>query len=442
VTHTEGVPHDNNLAFVAGCTAIFTAGLSTALRAAVAGFMKTEFLDPIDPGRSGTLIGVALGAAFLGFSLMLLVTSTILDRIGMKNMLMMSATTFVVGTVTVMGAGAAGAATASYHVIVAGMLVTGLGWGAMEGTVNPLVAALYPLETTQHMNRLHAWWPAGLMVGGLAGVVAAKLGLDWRLILALVPISATVLGVLTLRSQFPLTTSAQLGVSGLDRFREALRRPSFFIWFVLMLFTAASELAPEQWVDVALTRVVGMRGVLLLVYVAAIQFIGRHFSGVLVRVLSAEGLLCVSCVLAAVGLFGLGFARDPAGALLATTAWGLGVCYLWPTMVAIVAQRYRRGGAFTVGLMGVAGSISSYFALPLLGTVYDQAKLEAAGGALALSTLRPGQLDAVLVYAASRSFQTVAIIPALLVIAFGFVWALARSKGKVGGGGAIAAKGV
>ena len=30
-------------------------------------------------------------------------------------------------------------------------------------------------------------------------------------------------------------------------------------------------------------------------------------------------------------------------------AWGVGVCYMYPTMVASVAERYPRGGAFTMG---------------------------------------------------------------------------------------------
>jgi hypothetical protein len=425
---------DRRKVFWVGVLALFTAGVSAALRAAIATDLKTSYLDPIDIGRSATMIGEALGAAFLAFSLMLVVTSTLLDRIGMKRMLLFASLGFIVATATIAGCSLIASGPAVYYVIFAGMFVNGLAWGAVEGTINPMIASLYPEDTTHRMNMLHAWWPAGLIVGGLLGVFAGQAGVDWRLILAIVPLCALAFGYLALGRSFPVTTSVALGVASIDQFKEILRRPTFLIWFVLMLFTAASELAPGQWVDVALTNVVGMRGVLLLVYVAGIQFVGRHFAGPLAHRLSAEGLLCGSCVLAAIGLYGLGLANSPLTAMAAATAWGLGVCYLWPTMVATAAERYPRGGALTVGLMGVAGSLSTYFVLPALGSIYDKAKLQQAGSAEALAAMTPDQLQPVLVFAAGQSFKAVSIIPALLVVAFALLWLLSsRGRGRTHG---------
>ena len=68
-----------------------------------------------------------------------------------------------------------------------------------------------------------------------------------------------------------------------------------------MFLTAASELAPGQWVDMALTRTVGMQGILLLVYVSGLMFVMRHFAGPLVHKLSPIGLLWISCLLASAG---------------------------------------------------------------------------------------------------------------------------------------------
>jgi fucose permease len=369
---------------------------------------------------------VALGAAFLGFSIALLVSSFLLDRIGMKRMLLAASAFFLVGTAIVIFGGDMTSGRSVYHVMVAGMLVCGIGWGCIEGTVNPLVASLHPSDTTHWMNILHAWWPMGIIVGGLTGVVAAQLGIDWRIILSLVAIAALVVGVLSWRFDFPPTTGVRLQIPSQNQFLEIFRRPSFFVWFTLMLFTAATELAPGQWVDVALTNVVGMRGVLLLVYVSAIMFVGRHFAGPLAHKLSPEGLLSASSALAFVGLYGLSVADSPLTAMMAATAWGLGVCYLWPTMIAVAAERYPRGGALAIGLMGVAGSISSYAVLPALGAVYDNARVEAAGGAARLATLTGTERQQVLVFAAGESFRVVSIVPALLVVAFTALWFLRR----------------
>jgi len=415
--------------FWTGCMALFTAGVSASLRSAIAGAVKTQYIDRIDLAHSAGMVGAALGVAFLGWSIMLLVCSLTLEKVGMKAMLMFASVTFIIATFIIMFCGQLAHGPAVYSVFYGGIFLNGIGWGGIEGTVNPLVAALYPKDVTGPMNHLHAWWPAGLVAGALFGVFAAHWGLDWRWIIALVPCLSVLLGVMVLTQRFPETVSAAMGVSAKDRFMEAVRRPSFLIWMMLMLLTSASELSPGQWVDVSLSNVVGMRGVLLLAYVSGIQFVGRHFAGPLAHRLSAEGLLMVSSVLAGIGLYALSFSHTPASAVLAATAWGLGICYLWPTMVATVAERYPRGGAWTVGLMGVAGAISNYFVLPILGRVYDAAAAHASGGQ-PLSSLSGQQLASVQAYAAGQSFKAVALIPAVLVVAFGILWTLHRSAAR------------
>src|SRR3546814_9385426 len=121
-----------------------------------------------------------------------------------------------------------------------------------------------------------------------------------------------------------------------------------------MFRTAASELAPGQWIDVALSNRVGMRGILLLVYVNALMFIFRHFAGRLANRISNPGLLWGSSLLAAIGLFMLSQAQSPVTASLASSVWGLGVCVMWPTMLASVADRYPRGGSWARGRVGEA----------------------------------------------------------------------------------------
>ena len=97
--------------------------------------------------------------------------------------------------------------------------------------------------------------------------------------------------------RFPPTERAAAGVSMGEMFRELLQ--SAVPGAVLSMFlTAASELAPGQWVDFALSRTVHMPGILLLVYVSALMFVMRHFAGPLVHKLSSIGLLWVSCLMA------------------------------------------------------------------------------------------------------------------------------------------------
>ena len=203
----------------------------------------------------------------------------------------------------------------------------------------------------------------------------------------------------------------------------------FWVFWGCMYLTAAAELAPGQWVNISLSNIVGMQGILLLVYVSALMFVGRHFAGPIVARISSVGLMFVSCLAAGIGLYLLGMASSPLLAFAAATVWGLGVCWMWPTMLAIVAERYPRGGAMAMGLMGFAGGMSIQFVLPMMGSIFDSAKAEAAGGADKLAALAPDALQEAIRYASVESFQSVAIVPLLLLPVFGVIWLFDRRNG-------------
>src|SRR5213079_2160787 len=94
------------------------------------------------------------------------------------------------------------------------------------------------------------------------------------------------------------------------------------------------------------------------------------------------------------------------------------------------SERFPRGGALLMGLMGTAGTLSIQFVLPIMGSIYDRKKLELAGGEAAFNAMQPGSpLENILDIAAQASFRAVAILPAILLIVFGAIWLYDRSKG-------------
>ncbi|CAN5789837.1 hypothetical protein BH11GEM1_BH11GEM1_03700 [soil metagenome] len=418
-----------NRLFFVSALALATAGINAALRANTAADLQRIFLDPIDAIHSATMIASILGVPFLGFALTIAIGSPLLDYIGMKVLLPLAGVAFTVGMSLIMFASHLASGTGVYQVIYLGAIIAGIGWGLVETVVNPLVATLYPEDKTARLNTVHAWWPGGLVIGGLLGVGMSKMGLGWEAKLGLSTIPAIALVISCIGLEFPPTERAASGVSMGQMFRE-LRSPLFFVLFFSMFLTAASELAPGQWVDIALSRTVHMPGILLLVYVSGLMFVMRHFAGALGKLLSPIGVLWLSSLLAALGLLALSYANSPVTALLAATVWGIGVCYMWPTMLASASERFPRGGALLMGLMGTAGTLSIQFVLPFMGQVFDRKKIAAAGGAEAFQRLTPGpELDRVLGLAAQASFRVVALLPALLLFVFAGIWLYDRSRG-------------
>jgi MFS family permease len=408
--------------------ALATAGISASLRANTAVDLQRVFFDPIDRAHSGEMIANILGVPFLGFALTIAIGSPLLDYIGMSLLLPLSGICFSIGMLMIVFASNIASGSGVYDVIWLGAVILGIGWGMVETVVNPLIATLYPDEKAARLNALHAWWPGGLVIGGLLGVGLSSLGVGWQVKLALVVIPALAVVALSVGVKFPPTERMAAGISTGQMFKELLN-PMFVILFASMFLTAATELAPGQWVDLALTRTVHMPGILLLVYVSALMFLMRHFAGPLVHRLSSMGLLWLSCLMGSMGLVALSFANSPVTGLLAATLWGTGVCYMWPTMLATASERFPRGGALLMGLMGTAGTLSSRFVLPLMGSIYDSKKIEAAGGEAAFKALTGTELDRVLGIAAQNSFRYVAILPAILLIVFGAIWMYDRSRG-------------
>jgi len=414
--------------FLASSLALAMAGVNASLRANTAADLQRIFLDPIDRVRSAEMIGSILGLPFLGYAVTIAIGSPLLDYIGMGLLLPLSGVLLSAGMLIMIFAGSLASGAGIYNILWIGALVTGIGWGLVETVINPLITTLYPDEKTGKLNTLHAWWPGGLVIGGLTGVALSSLGVGWQVKLGLVFIPAAILLGLCVGLKFPPTERKAAGIPAGEMFRELLN-PLFFILFASMFLTAASELAPGQWVDLALSRTVHMPGILLLVYVSGLMFLMRHFAGPLVHRLSPVGVLWFSCLGAALGLVALSFANSPVTALLAATIWGTGVCYMWPTMLAAASERFPRGGALLLGLMGTAGTLSIQFVLPMMGAIFDNKKVEVAGGDAAFKALQGPELDHVLGIAAQTSFRSVAILPALLLFVFAGIWLYDRSRG-------------
>lgn len=415
-----------------GNLSIFMIGMGFIVRAKIGSNLEADIFSILDASNSGALLGQALGLPFLGFGFTLLFGSAIVDFIGIKKMLLLSALGYIVGSCMIAGASFMEVNNTAHMVVNTGLMLTGLGWGAVEAASNPMIAAIDPENKTHRLNVLHSWWPAGIVIGGLIATAMGSMGIPWQANLILLIIPSIVLGALVLASDFPVTERVASGVSYADMFKEIFKQPMFVLFWLIMFATAATELAPGQWVDVALSRVVGMQGILLVVYISALMFVMRYFAGTLAKLISPIGILFCGSAFAAVGLYGLSIATSPLSAMIAATAWGIGVCYMWPTMLAQVNDRFPKGGAFFLGLLGSAGGLSIYYVLPHMGAIYDKAKIAHAGSAELFNALVDGspEKEEILRMASVESFQTVAWVPVGLLAAFALVWIIDKVRAK------------
>ena len=376
--------------FLASCVALVATGMTFAVRGDIMGPLGTRFT------LSDHSLGLIAGAAFYGFMLSILFGGSLVDTLGMGRILFLAFAAHVSGLLlTIFAAG--------FETLFAGTLIVGIGNGLVEAVCNPMIATVYPDRKTQKLNAFHAWFPLGLIAGGLTSFAMSGLGLGWQVKLASILVVVAAYGLLFLGQRFPATERVQAAVSTTQMYRECAR-PVFLLLLGCMFLTAATELGPNQWIPKSLHQIAGTSGILVLVFINAIMFLGRTFAGPVVHRVSPVGLIAGCSILSALGLVGLGHAATPVQAYGAATVFALGICYYWPTMLGLTSERFPRGGSLLLGIMGAAGNLSVALILPYMGRINDT-----QGPAIA--------------------FQKVAALPILLVLVFGALYLGDKAKG-------------
>ena len=223
-------------------------------------------------------------------------------------------------------------------------MTIGLANGLIEAACNPLVATLYPDRKTETLNQFHAWFPGGILIGGVLSFFFTTYGIGtWHWKLAFVFVPAVGYGLLFTGQTFPVTERVQSGVSTADMFRATFTRPLFLVLMVCMMMTASVELGPGRWTP-AVFGVVGIPGILLLAFINGLMALMRQFAGPVVHRLSPTGVLTACAVVSGLGLWWLSYAETMGMAFAAGAVFAVGTAYFWPTMLDVTSERVPRVG--------------------------------------------------------------------------------------------------
>lgn len=370
---------DRRWLFICSCIALVTSAFTFVVRG--------DVLQPlgVDFGMSQAQRGHIESAVFYGMALSMLGGGFICDALGMKKIMVLAFLSHLVGAIGTIYAkfwmeklGIQQNSENATQFLYVVSIIMGCGNGFTEVAVNPLVATLFPKDKTHYLNVLHAWWPAGLAIGGVTmqmGVhvyfPSGLMGLQmWQTGLWLIAIPAIIYGLMLLPATFPQTERVESGVSNWDMFKECLR-PMFFLWAFCMLLTASTELGPQKWQESVMTSTSGISGTIIIVYCSAMMFILRNFAGPIARALSPIGLLTISAVFSAAGLYLLSYANNATTGFAYATLFGLGIAFFWPTMLGVTSERFPKGGALALALMGSVGNASIAYILPEMGKIVD-----------------------------------------------------------------------
>ena len=402
--------------FTASCVALLVTSLSFGIRAGILGQLGVQF------GLSATELSTIAATAFWGFPLAVIIGGFLVDIIGMKKLLVAAFVFHLIGIVLTIIAH-------SYWGLFISTLLIGIANGTVEAACNPLVASLYTDNKTTKLNHFHLWFPGGIFLGTLLVFFLSKAGIGWQIQVGLMIIPTLVYGYLFSKLHFPVTERVASGISTADMYKS-LANPLFLFMIICMFGTAITELFTGQWIDVLLKNVTD-NALLILTITTGVMVVGRGFAAPVVHKLSPQGVLLISSVLAALGIYMLGHSAGNmiyVGALI----FGMGVCYFWPTMIGFVAENLPKTGAIGLNLMGGAGMFAVSLYTIFMGGHYDNILAEKLA---AYNTANPGAdatvaLNAAKALAGPDVLNTTLVIPIGLIVAFGGLFFYMRGRKK------------
>lgn len=341
------------------CLAIGINLLPVFLTSIGASFGEGSVLSREELGRLGA-------AAFGGLVVGILVTGPLADRFGGKPFVLLANVLTVLG---LMGM----AASPTFSMLLAMVFVVGLGAGMLDMILSPVVAALNPERRTAAMNWLHSYYPVGAVVTILIGTVALAFDVGWRAVCWLVIVLPLGLVLAFLPMRFPDMVTDR----GRTSMRNLCAKPWFLVALAAIFLGGATELGMAQWLPAYAETTLGfsptMAGVGLLLFSIAMA-LGRMVVGAMEARANAYLVLIVGSSLSVV-LFLLGsFLENPLLALTACVAAGFTGSSLWPTMLAVAADRAPDGGASmfaALAAFGNAGGILMPWVIGAVGDAHD-----------------------------------------------------------------------
>lgn len=407
-----------------------------------------------DFGLDKVQVGELQGAGIWPFGVSIILFSLFIDRIGYKVAMIFSFVSYLAYTalafmayqsvhVLAEGQPLTGeqlkhAQEHGYQLLYWGSIILGLGNGSVEAYINPVVTTMFNTDKTKWLNRLHAGWPGGLVIGGLCTIYIASQNItNWRITLGLILIPAVLFFFILIGLKFPKSEREQAGVSYVSMLKELgvfgalvgfglvfaqLGQQDVFGWgtkvswiltatvavafavvtksfgrllfaflILIMMPQATTELGTNGWITSLMEdpmKAAGYNPAWVLVYTSAIMLVLRFCAGPLIHKFSPVGLLLTCSALAGLGILALSHTAHSGPAIIfaAATLFGVGITFCWPTTLGLASEQCPKGGALSLNTLGGIGMLAvGILGAPFLGYMQESSttqQLRAANPAL------------------------------------------------------------
>jgi MFS family permease len=396
------VPNASRLLW-AGFMAILAAGIGFAIRGGILDNWKEQY------SFNDQQLGSITGAGLSGFCFGIIIGGLIVDKIGYGKLVFLALLGHILSAFVTFAAGESNA----YSMLFWGSFIFAYANGTLEAVANPLVATIFPHNRTHYLNILHASWPAGLVIGSALGwLLDDQLKWSWQYQLALYLIPTALYAIMFFGQYFPKSEAAAAGTSFSEMYKSvgilgslvacyllslflgdilksvipdyanligyaiggalviaagvitnfSMGSLILFVLFVAHALVGSVELGTDSWIqNITGNLFTSEQGKYLFLWTSAIMF-GLRFCAHWIESnlkIKPMMLLFLCSVIACVGLNLASTMQSFGMALVALGIYAVGKTFFWPTMLAVVGDRYPKSGAVAMSIMGGVGMLSA-----------------------------------------------------------------------------------
>ena len=361
--------------FFAACAGMFVFGITLAILGALFGLPLMRERIHADLAQQGDIFLML----YLGIFVSTVIVGPIIDSFGNKIVLTTSAFLVVAGLLSFLVAG-------SFLSAMAAAFVLGFGGGGLNTASNALVADLYSENRGAMLNLLGVFFGFGaLFIPLLAASITERLSISQLLMIA-----ASLAVICTLAYVIlPFPRPGESAGFSIFASLRAAKYPAVMLFALLLFCESGNESAIGGWTS----TYVGSVGAppraatwILAAYWAGLM-VGRIVGARVLATMRKERLVFVSGIGSAVGTAVLVASPSLVTMAIGAIIVGLSFAAIYPTTLAIAADRYQRlagtifGLLFAVGLIGgmifpwAIGHLSEHFGvraamvLPLFGAI-------------------------------------------------------------------------
>ena len=379
--------------FIASCVSLIATAMSFAIRGDILGQVQVDLsLTDVQTGWVAT-------AAFWGFGLSILFGGPLCDLLGMGTIMRLAAAGHIVGALLTVF-------STNFTTFFLSTVVVGVANGFVEAAINPLIATIYPQDKTSKLTTLHAWFPGGIVIGGVLAFAMTQAGFGWKAKTLTLLIPSVIYLVMFMGQKFPATEREAAGVPFGDMFKD-LTRPLFILVWFCMILTAGTELGAGSWIPTIFNRVTQsatQAGILQVVWINMVMYLMRQFGHNVSHKIAPTGLIAISAIVASFGLYMFSHAATVTAAFAWAGVFAVGIAFWWPTMIGITSERFPRSGALGMAVIGATGSFATALSGPIMGWLSAT-------------------------YGTDQVLPIWSALPLLLVVIFGAIYLADRAKG-------------